>query len=340
MSLPSQKTSTDFPFKHSGQPDDYGVSVGDYTVVQSNWDSRAIYNQTQINAIIAALQSIVDGDSGADNVKITPITGVTTLNNTIQEALEVLKTQINSAIVGTLPDRSIQAIKIALNQLTELEMANDMKKDITGGITAYNTFITQNNIIRLAKTSTGTANALVIDTSGTFDLTVDGNTLNIIPNLTNTSASTIALDGQTAKAIKKFDIDTDTYIDTLAEDLKKNTPVQLVWSLSNDFFILRPSGEGDDFKLTPLWGLSSPQATAPTLRITVTGKGWVTGIVNTNAATASVIKLVIDGVTVIPVSNNSNALATDSSIILLHRFDTNFEFWENNTLCQVFYLLE
>jgi WD40 repeat protein len=98
------------------------------------------------------------------------------------------------------------------------------------------------DIIRLAKTSTGTANALVIDTAGTFDLTKDGNVLPIVPNLTNTGASTIAVDAQTVKPIKKFDIGTDTYIDTEAEDLKKNAPTQLVWSVGSDFFILRPSG--------------------------------------------------------------------------------------------------
>lgn len=91
MSLPSKKVPNDFPFKHSGNPDKYGQSLGgDYAQVQSNFDARAIYNQNQINAILDALASVTDGDSGADNVKATPLNGGTA--DTIQGILEELKT--------------------------------------------------------------------------------------------------------------------------------------------------------------------------------------------------------------------------------------------------------
>lgn len=103
---------------------------------------------------------------------------------------------------------------------------------------------TDHDIIRLAKSSTGTANALVIDTAGTFDLTKNGNVLHLLPNLTNTGVVTVAVDGQAAKSVKEFNVDTDTFIDLVAGKLKKNTPAQLVWSVANGFFILRPSGAG------------------------------------------------------------------------------------------------
>jgi hypothetical protein len=117
--------------------------------------------------------------------------------------------------------------------------ADTHKAENVTSFTNVNTLI---DIARLAPTSTGTANALVIDTAGTFDRTKNGNTLTVIPNLTNTGAVTITEDGQTAKAIKEFDTVSDTYVALTAGKLKKNTPAQLVWSVGSDFFILRPSG--------------------------------------------------------------------------------------------------
>jgi len=92
----------------------------------------------------------------------------------------------------------------------------------------------------------GTANALTVSigTGLTFDLTKDGNLLHINPSLTNTGATTINPDGQGAKAIKKFDIDTDSYIDLEEGDIKKSHPLTLRWDLTNGFFVLAPRGGG------------------------------------------------------------------------------------------------
>ena len=47
--LPSKKTPTDFTFKHSGQADGLGASLGgNVSDVQTKFDSRAIDNQDEI----------------------------------------------------------------------------------------------------------------------------------------------------------------------------------------------------------------------------------------------------------------------------------------------------
>lgn len=87
-------------------------------------------------------------------------------------------------------------------------------------------------------TVAGTANAITVNTGNIFDITGDGNSLKIKPILTNTDACTIAVDGGSAKAIKKFDTGTDAYIDVVAGDIKKNHNVELRYDLGNGFFVL------------------------------------------------------------------------------------------------------
>jgi len=94
----------------------------------------------------------------------------------------------------------------------------------------------------ISKTDTGTANSYVVNTNGTFDLTIDGNTLSFIPINSNTGASAIVVDSQASKAIKKYG--TTNFIDLQAEDIKKYNKVDLVWSVSNGFFIFAPKVEG------------------------------------------------------------------------------------------------
>lgn len=160
--------------------------------------------------------------------------------------MDIIDAQMKS-IVNSIPSVPVSSVNTKTGAV--VLSASDIKT--TSGDTVESSLAdsaTDHDIIRLAKTSTGTANALLVDTAGTFDLTKNGNILHIVPNLTNTSAVTVAVDGQTVKAIKKFNVDTDAYIDIVARDLKKNTPAQLVWSVGSDFFILRPSGGGSNIK--------------------------------------------------------------------------------------------
>ena len=97
MSINPKRTT--FTFNHTGQPDEYGLSVGDYTVVQANFDSRAQENLDDINNIKDTLASTTDGDSGADAVGSTAIPDVTGL--TVQQQLEALKSQIDEKAFST-----------------------------------------------------------------------------------------------------------------------------------------------------------------------------------------------------------------------------------------------
>lgn len=102
---------TDFIFNHADQFDQYGASVGDYTIVQQNFDSRAEENLTDINNIKDTLKSTNDGDSGADNVYATSITNLD--GNTVQAILESLRNQLKSVADGASGADFIAATSIS-----------------------------------------------------------------------------------------------------------------------------------------------------------------------------------------------------------------------------------
>jgi len=121
MALPIKKTPADFTFSHTGQPDQYGQSVGgDAGVVQTAFDSRAIDNQDFINSIIDALESIVNGSSGADSIGATAISGGTA--TTIQGILEELKI-LDSQNVKLNTIQNITGSKSFLDTVTVLNPA-------------------------------------------------------------------------------------------------------------------------------------------------------------------------------------------------------------------------
>lgn len=107
MALPLVKGPNDFPFKHVGQPDQYGQSVGgNFATVQGAFDSRAEFNQTQINAIINALKSTTLGDDGAKNIglKLAQITA-TEVNGAILELYNAIVGIVQNPVV--IPPNSI-----------------------------------------------------------------------------------------------------------------------------------------------------------------------------------------------------------------------------------------
>lgn len=142
------------------------------------------------------------------------------------------------------------------------------------------------DIIRLAKTATGSVNAFAVDTSGTFDLTKNGNILNFIPNLTTTSTTpTIAVDGQTAKNIKKAD-DTGTMVALVIGDIKKNVPTTLVWDSVNDFFILAPKSGGSNIKSLQR-GIASIASSGSFIDVTITSVDTSKSIIKITPSCAS-----------------------------------------------------
>lgn len=203
-------------------------------------DSKAYNN----NTLLVELQSETVGTSGSN--AIGHGSANITANN-VGDALEEIKADITGVVLGQIPDNSLTNAKLAsdvkvgsLATLTTTE-----KGSVVGAINELDldvgTNTTNLDIIRTAKTDTGVADAYIVDTDGTFDLTKDGNVLNFVPVNSNTGVSAIVVDGLASKAIKKAD-DTGTLVDLEEGDIGKNKPAQLVWSVGNDFFILRPSG--------------------------------------------------------------------------------------------------
>lgn len=117
----------------------------------------------------------------------------------------------------------------------------DVKLSIENIETNIDSVETNVNIIRISKPDTGTANAYVVNTDGTFSR-VDGNTFSFIPSNTNTGASTMNEDGNGVATIKKFDITSNSYVVLEAEDIKKNNKCDVTWSASESAFLLAPKG--------------------------------------------------------------------------------------------------
>lgn len=68
-----------------------------------------------LNSLIDALQSTTD-DSGAKNIGVSPIEGIAGAN--VQELLISLKADLDAAITGQIPDRSIAPIKLSFDAET------------------------------------------------------------------------------------------------------------------------------------------------------------------------------------------------------------------------------
>lgn len=130
MALPTQKTADDFPFKHSGQPDEFGSSIGDLAEIQADFDSRAEFNQTQINAIIAALQSVTADDSGGKNIGIEPIANLPGAVNVYEALLAASQlpnlTEVINARASTVKSKTFANLDARLEE-SESDMADISK---------------------------------------------------------------------------------------------------------------------------------------------------------------------------------------------------------------------
>ena len=118
MSLDPNRTDTDFEFRHIDQVDEFGISVGDYTIVQSDFDSKTEDNLTDINNVKTTLRSTTDGDSGSDNIGRD---NTDAYGATVEAALSTLI----SAGSGSLPaDNSLTTPKYQDASVTELKIAD------------------------------------------------------------------------------------------------------------------------------------------------------------------------------------------------------------------------
>ena len=219
---------------HQGLPNQPTETPSELKILfdKASTDIKAYINDTLTDEVDTALGLKADSTDVPLTTTVLTLTNTTSYTPTADYHPSTKKYVDDTAIAG-----------IGTNSLTESYMANDMKKQ-TGGVYPYNsgtTLETNLNMVRKAKTSGGTANAQTVDTDGTFDLTIEGNRLAFKPSLSNTGAMTLAVDGQTAKAIKKFDVDADDYIDVEDGDILKNTPCEVYMDVANDFFVLAPN---------------------------------------------------------------------------------------------------
>lgn len=245
--------------------------------------------------------------------------------------VEVALQAFESGGSGTIPpDGSITNGKLAtdvkVGSLASLDTT--VKTDVVSAINEVNTNADENavnlDIARTAILDTGVADAYVVDTAGTFDLTLDGNMITFIPSNNNTGASTFQVDSQTVKAIKDVD-DTGAFIDLEADKIKENVPTQLVWSVGSDFFILRPSGGVKRYG-TSIVGANTPSDTT-SLRLNLSGKGVFKGITSPET-TAFGFYFELDGVRY-PSSGNYESLGF--SVFFDMPFKTSFVFYSEDT---------
>lgn len=93
----------DFTFKHSEQVDRL-YEVLNSNEIKSALDSRGTELREFINGLVELLNSEVDGNSGADNISMTPIveTGNTkTVQSVIEALITLLKSSNGAALIGT-----------------------------------------------------------------------------------------------------------------------------------------------------------------------------------------------------------------------------------------------
>lgn len=320
---------------------------GDAPFVKETFDKGTEDGKTYINStLIPAL----NGNTGANMI------GLSNLNlasNNVADGIEEVRVIAVQAQAGEILPNSITNEQLGIdvkvgslftlnttekttvtNAINELDGEIDtIQTDVSNLSTSATTNATGLEILRKYNVTTGSNVALAVDTFGTFDLTKTGNILNILPNVTNTGAMTINPDGQGAKAIKKFNVDTDAYVDVEALDIKKNTPTSLSWDLANNFFVLAPKGANplDKFKKpTSVYKEAGTTATL-TQRLNVSGQGWIVMVAQSRYTTTLLTyKLIVDGVYVVGSATTGNTLAQGQSNVLMIRFNSSFQYFDSD----------
>jgi hypothetical protein len=118
MSLPKFEDDLNIISKLDDEPNDVGGLSS--TELKAKFDEAALIIQNYINNVLLA--GLDNG--GAENISVSEIPGVPDIY-TVQEALVALKEQINNAALGNIPDRSIVAVKIALEAVGSDELADN-----------------------------------------------------------------------------------------------------------------------------------------------------------------------------------------------------------------------
>ena len=229
------------------------VVVGDETAIQTVFDKVGVDTKTYLVSLTAEL----NGLEGAEKIGLlNPNLAALSVGDGIEEVrLVAVQAQAGTIVANSIDDTKLVAdIKVgSLATLTTTEKLsvtgaiNEIDADLStlsstvSGVSSVASSNTVNlSMLREAKATTGSAVAYVLDTAGTFDLTVDGNRLMFRPNVANSGSATLAVDG-TVVGLRKIN-DSGSPVVLEANDLKQGVPVEFVRSVSDNFFILRPSG--------------------------------------------------------------------------------------------------
>lgn len=112
-----------FTFLHSNQPDNLS-SIMSASQIKASFDSQANELKTTLNKLIVDLGSVTANNSGAENIGIEPISGVTGAN--VQDGMQSLKTLIDGK-VGTTGG----TVSGALTVTGILQSSNSLRADVT-----------------------------------------------------------------------------------------------------------------------------------------------------------------------------------------------------------------
>lgn len=198
------------------------------------FDANNLAIRTKVNEMIDVVNTEhvdLTNDQSIDGVKTftsSPVVPTPTANGEAanKEYIDGVATDFQ---MGEVLDGSLINDKLADDTLTSAKDTPE-KRTLT---------------VNKAYTSSTGPNTLTIDTDGTFDFTEDGATISIIPIANNDGlGGAIVVDSQSSKLRKKWDADTDSYVNLEPDDLQKNVKADFVWSVSNNFFILAPKGSG------------------------------------------------------------------------------------------------
>lgn len=109
-----------FSFYHADQIDQLYLTFPNSQDIKNAFDSRCFDIQVKYNALIDNLLSQML-DSGASNIGVFPILGVT--GNNVQSVLQNLKLLIDNAVTGNIPDGSLPGTKLQPNTITSSQIA-------------------------------------------------------------------------------------------------------------------------------------------------------------------------------------------------------------------------
>jgi hypothetical protein len=220
-----------FTFNHSNQQDDLykAMSAAETKVA---FDSRGEELKTTLNNLVDSINSTTTGNSGAKNVGVESIAGLT--GNDVQALLSALKNQMDSTVLGQIPDGAV----------TEAKLSSDVK----AGLIDY-------------AATTGTANAYVVTLNPAPTAYTDGMAISVKINADATAASTLNANSLGAKSLKKSN-------GTDVTNLKTNGVYTFRYNSTTGNFILQ--GEGGSGTATAPDVLAGKTASTDTGDITGT----------------------------------------------------------------------